>query len=314
MKKYLIEIVFGFLLPATIIAVVSEYSLRKIPNDYSFKNQWLTQNSQEVEVLALGASTVLYDINPQYLNKKGFNAAHLSQSLKYDHFIFNKYIDKMPSLEYVILGIEYWSPFGDIEDSPEWWRVKFYNIHYGGNFYRWEGKYNYELYFRNVATFKTATNGLLTLMGLKNETRRTVNELGYGANYTIENRQNNWDNGEIEVNRHNSLISSALESNVIAQNKKYVDEIIKECKKRNIKVLLVNFPLYSSYRSLQKEEFLSIQKDFCKSFDEQYNNVSFFDFSDNDYFTEPDFYDANHLNEIGSKKFTLMLDSIINNL
>ncbi|MBF6598611.1 MAG: hypothetical protein ITF98_10370 [Fermentimonas sp.] len=311
MKKYLIEIGLYFLLPATLLAVVSEYSLRKIPNDYAFKNQWLTINSRDVEVLALGASTVLYDINPQYLNKKGFNAAHLSQSLKYDHFIFHKFIDQMPSLEYVILGIEFWSPFGDIEDSPEWWRVKFYNIHYGSNFHRWQGKYNYELYFKNAATFKTAANGLLTIMGLKDESRRTVNDMGYGANYTLDKRQANWDNGEFEANRHNSIITHAIDKNNIIHNKKYVNDIIRECEKRNIKVLLINLPLYTSYRNSQKEEYLTIQKDFCISFDEQYDNVFFYDFSNIDYFTEHDYYDANHLNEIGSKKITLMLDSII---
>ena len=306
MKKYLIEIGLYFLLPLVLMGAVAEYSLRKIPNDYSFKNQWLTQNSKDVEILVLGSSSVLYDINPEYLHKKGFNAAHLSQSLKYDHFIFNKFIDQMPSLEYVILGIEYWSPFGEIEDSPEWWRVKFYNIHYGSNFYKWQGKYNYEIYFNNAA------NGLLTIMGLKNENRRTVNDMGYGANYTSDKRQVDWDNGELEANRHNSLIRHAIDKNNITHNRQFVNDIIKKCEKRGIKVLLINLPLHTSYRNYQKQELINIQKDFCEAFDEQYDNVLFYDFSSSTYFAESDYYDANHLNEIGSKKFTLMLDSIIN--
>ncbi len=313
MKKYIIEILFYFLLPALLIAVVAEYSLRKIPNDYAYKNQWLTKNSKDVEVLALGASTVMYDINPEYFSKIGFNAAHLSQTLKYDHFIFNKFIDKMPSLEYVILGIDFWSPFGDIEDSPEWWRVKFYNIHYGGNFYRWEGKYNYELYFRNVETFKTAASGLLSIIGLKSESRRTVNDLGYGANYTKENRQPNWDNGVFEASRHNGLIESAVKNNLVALNKNYVEDIIIESKKRDIKVILINLPMYSSYRNTLKVEYLNIKREFCASLAQQYDNVLYYDFSASECFTENDFYDANHLNDIGTKKFTLMLDSIINN-
>ena len=313
MKKYLTEIVLYFLLPLVLMGVVAEYSLRKIPNDYAFKNHWLTQNSKDVQVFALGASTVLYDIDPQYLNKKGFNAAHLSQSLKYDHFIFNKFIDQMPSLEYVIMGIEYWSPFLDMGNSPEWWRVKFYNIHYGGNFYKREGKYNYELYFRNVETFKSAANGLLTIMGLKNESRRTVNDMGYAANYTLNNRTDNWDNGEYEVNRHNILISETIEEGVIVHNKKYLDDIINKCKERDIKVLLVNFPMYKSYRDLQLEEYLKTRNEFCNYFEEKYENVQFYDFSDDERFTEDDYYDANHLNEFGTKKFTMILDSVMNN-
>src|SRR5690554_4833886 len=108
MKKYLFEMFFVFLLPISLIAVIAEYSLRKIPNDYAFKNQWLTENSHDVEVLALGASSILHDINPHYLHNKGSNGGHLSQSLKYDHLTSHKFIDQMPSLECVIRGIDFW--------------------------------------------------------------------------------------------------------------------------------------------------------------------------------------------------------------
>ncbi len=311
MKKYLTEIVFCFLLPALLIAAVAEYSLRKIPNDYAFKNQWLTKNSRDVEVLALGASSILYDVDPTYFSSKGFNAAHFSQSLKYDHFIYNKFIEQMPSLEYVIMGVDFWTPFGDIEDSPEWWRVKYYNIHYGSNYYRWLGKYNFELYFRDIPTFKRATNGFLSLLGLKEETNVAVNENGHGLHYTLENRADNWDNGEFEAARHNTLIIEGLHDSLIEQNRQYMEEIIRKSAERGVKVLLVNVPLYVSYRDTQNREFLKQQKDFCTYFVKEYNNVQFYDFSDDPRFTEEDFYDANHLNDIGTRKFTLFLDSIM---
>lgn len=313
MKKYLSEIIFCFLLPATLVAVVAEYSLRKIPNDYAFKSQWLTRNSHDVEVLALGASSILYDINPAYLSKNGFNAAHFSQSLKYDHFIFNKFIDQMPSLEYVIMGIDFWTPFGDIEETSEWWRVKYYNIHYGSKLYRWEGKYNYELYFHDISTFKRAANGFLTLLGLKDETRITINDRGHGLHYSFNNRATEWDNGEYEASRHNSLISEALEGNQVDQNKRYVEDIIRKSMDKNVKVLLVNAPLYQSYRKNQNKEFVNQHRDFCNYFAEEYDNVLFYDFSDDSRFTEDDFYDANHLNDRGTKKFTMMVDSILAN-
>ncbi len=310
MKKYLLEIVFYFLLPAALIAVVSEYSLRKIPNDYAYKNQWLTQNSRDVEVLALGSSCVLYGIAPQLLQKKGFNAAYFSQSLKYDHFIFNKFIDQMPYLEYVIIGMDYWSPFGAIEESPEWWRAKYYNIHYGSRFHRWEAKYNYELYFRNIETFKRAGMGFLTLLGLKNETYRLVNDLGYATDYTMNNRPVEWDNGESTVSHHNELIYSSSKGN-IDQNRQFVEEIISTSADRNVKVMLVNFPMYKSYRNNRVQELVSQERDFYNYFVEKYENVFFHDFSADARFSENDFYDANHLNEKGAEKFTRILDSIM---
>ena len=313
MKKYLFEMFFIFLLPISLIAVIAEYSLRKIPNDYAFKNQWLTENSHDVEVLALGASSILHDINPHYLHKKGFNAAHLSQSLKYDHLIFNKFIDQMPSLEYVIMGIDFWTPFGDIEESPEWWRVKYYNIHYGGKLYRWEGRYNYELYFRDIATFKRAANGLLTLLGMKNESHITTDDRGYGIHYTFDNRDAEWDNGEFEASRHNALIADIIDKSRIEQNRQYVEEIISKSAEKNVKVILIISPLFQSYRNNQQREFVDQQKEFCHYFRDNYSNVLFYDFSDDPRFMEDDFYDANHLNERGTEKFTRILDSIMSN-
>ncbi len=311
MKKFLIEIVCYFLFPAALIGVVAEYSLRKIPNDYAVKNEWLTRNSGDVQVIALGASSVLHDINPRYFQKAGFNAAHLSQSLKYDHFIFNKFIDQMQSLEYVIVAVDYWSPFGTIEESPEWWRVKYYNIHYGSNYYKWESRYNYELYFHDIGTFVNAAKGFLTLIGLRDESHRTVNEVGYGIHYTLENRSEEWDNGLEEASRHNKLIASALHSGLLDQNRGYVEDIIKKSEERDVKVILLNMPLYKSYREARDGEYVKIHNNFCRYFSDRYSHVMFHDFSGDPRFAEDDYYDANHLNEKGAEKFSLLLDSIM---
>lgn len=313
MKKYLFEITFYFLLPAVLIAAVAEYSLRKIPNDYALKNELLTKNSSNLEVLALGASSILHDFNPYFIEKNGFNAAHLSQSLKYDRLIFNKFIDQMPNLEYVIMGIDYWSPYGDIEESPEWWRVKYYNIHYGANLYRWKGRYNYELYFRDIGTFKRAVQGLLTLLGIRNDTNVSINDRGFGINYTLENRSSNWDNGHYEASRHNALVDEALKLRPADHNNQYVEDIILQCASRGIKVFLINVPLYRTYRENLNRSHLSSQNEFCQFFEKNYANVKHFDFSDDPRFSEDDFYDSNHLNDRGSEKFTRILDSIMNN-
>lgn len=310
MKKYLVEIVLYFMLPLVAMGVVFEYSLRQIPNDYAHKNRWLTQNSSELEVLLLGSSCVLYGVNPSFIKKKAFNAAYFSQSLKYDHFIFNKFIDQMPSLEYIIIGIDYWSPFASIEESPEWWRIKYYNIHYGSKFHRWEGKYNFELYFRDFDTFERAGKGFLTLFGLMNESQRISNELGYGTNYTLNNRSDQWDDDEPMAIMHNDLIAKSSKEN-IDENKYYLEMIIEESAKNNVKVMLVNFPLHKSYRDSRNEEFVYQEKEFCRYFDKKYENVSVLDFSANSNFNESDFFDPNHLNEYGAEKLTQILDSIM---
>ena len=310
MKKFIFEIIFYFLLPLTVIAVVAEYSLRSVPNDYAYKNDWLEENAQAVNILCLGPSTVFYDINPVYLDKVGFNAAHVSQSIKYDHFIFNKFYEQMDSLQYVIIGIDPWTPHGTMEDNDEWWRVKYYSIHYGCDYHKGERRYNYELHIHNLRVFKEAFRGLLTLIGLKNESHITVNSLGYGTNYTLKERAPNWNDGKPEALSHNNLIKESLKLNEIVNNREYITDISNKCKERNIEVILICTPLHNSYFDNIDEEYVKDRNDFCNSFANQFDNVSFYDFSDDKRFSEDDFYDFNHLNENGAKKFTMILNNI----
>ena len=100
---------------------------------------------------------------------------------------------------------------------------------------------------------------------------------------------------------------------VLGYDKQYVEDIIRKCAEKDIKVLIVNSPLYKSYLDNQKNEYLEQQKSFCNYFAENYSNVELYDFRGDIRFTENDFYDSNHLNEIGSKKFTMILDSVIVN-
>jgi len=120
-----------------------------------------------------------------------------------------------------------------------------------------------------------------------------------------------WDNGIAEATRHNALIAHAIDADLFDQNKQYVEEIIRKSAERNVKVMLINVPLYNSYRENQNSLFLKQQKDFCKYFAERHKNVLYYDFSGDLRFTEDDFYDANHLNDKGTKKFSLLLDSIM---
>lgn len=311
MKKYLVEIIFYFLLPLAVILIVAEYSIRKIPNDYAYKSDWLTQNAQDIKILCLGPSSINYDINPLFFDAKGFNAAHVSQTIKYDHFILDKYISRMDSLRYLIIGIDYWSPYGSMEETAEWWRLKYYSIHYGCKYHKGEAKYNYELYFHKLENFKIALNGLLTLLGLRNETHRTVNDLGWGENYTLSDRTTEWDNGIPEALRHNRMLEESLHPNLLEENRGYLADICRKSEQRGIQVLLVNTPLYKSYYDNLNPRFVKERKDFCDSFVSRFNNVEHLDFTNDSRFSADDFYDSNHLNEIGTKKFTRILNDII---
>lgn len=108
MEKFLRKTTL-FIIPILLGLVFCEHFLRKIPNDYSFKNEWLSNNARTIQVLNMGSSHAFYGIEPNLFSCKAFNAAHVSQSIKYDHFIFSKFVNDMDSLKVLVLPISYFS-------------------------------------------------------------------------------------------------------------------------------------------------------------------------------------------------------------
>lgn len=70
-----------------------------------------------------------HEINPVYFDKNCFNFSINSQSVYYNWFILNKYINKLPKLQYVIVPISYPTLTDKLEDGIEYWR-KYRYIHY----------------------------------------------------------------------------------------------------------------------------------------------------------------------------------------
>lgn len=314
MKKFLFEIIVYFFIPVLGFAIVSEYSLRQIPNDYSFKNRWMETNCKNLKVLCLGASSIYYGINPSDMDINTFNGAHVSQTLNYDHFIFNKFINRMDSLQYLVLGVDYWSPFSSLEEGPEWWRVRNYSIYYGCNYHKGELKYNYELYFHNYQTFKRAAKGFLTSIGFRHDSNINVNALGFGLHYSSKNKKSNWDNGRENALRNNKEIKDVEYLNLINKNRVYLQDICKKCADRNIKVFIVSAPEYKSYRAYSDKNYVNEKNGFCNSFAKSFKNVTYLDYSSDKRFVSDDFFDAYHLNEIGAYKLTKIINSKISEM
>ncbi len=129
MKRFIIRTVLLIIVPLLLGIVLCEYYLRKIPNDYSYKNEWLSNNAGSIRVLNMGSSHAFYGIEPSQFSCKAFNAAHVSQSIKYDHFIFSKFVNEMDSLEVLVLPVSYGSFLGfGPENGIEDWRVKYLSL------------------------------------------------------------------------------------------------------------------------------------------------------------------------------------------
>lgn len=305
MEKFLRKTTL-FIIPILLGLVFCEHFLRKIPNDYSFKNEWLSNNARTIQVLNMGSSHAFYGIEPNLFSCKAFNAAHVSQSIKYDHFIFSKFVNDMDSLKVLVLPISYFSftSFGP-EKGIEDWRAKYYSIYYGCKYHRFEPKYNLEIY-NNLRLKKV----LYSVFGKVNH--RTCSDLGWGTTFKFENRSNDWKkSGPIAVKRHTS---AKIDMGIVEKNKRLIEEMLDKCGRKQVKVIIMTMPAYQTYRENLNQKQLELMEECCGYFVKHHDNVCYLNLMADERFCEDDFYDADHLNEFGAAKLTRILQHTIDTL
>ena len=118
MKLYIKKSI-SFILIFIILVIILEIVARDMYNnrtDLFFKHKCFRENQNEIEILFLGSSHTEQSVNPQYINKKAFNISYVSQDFYYDYAILKKYINCMPNLETIVLGLSFFS-FGYDEEE-----------------------------------------------------------------------------------------------------------------------------------------------------------------------------------------------------
>lgn len=306
MKKFLYKLIL-FAFPVILFFVFVEFGIRQIPNDYKYKNLWLEENIGFVQILIAGTSQGLYGINPVYLSKRAFNGCHVSQTPKYDKFLIDKFIEKADSLEYIILPIAYHSLVYDLEDGQEWWRVKNYCIYYDCPCHQYELKYQTEIYGLNIISQVKRLGRYI----VKDVDAINCDSLGFGTNYAKANRaEEEWfNNGEGRIKGH--TVDLQKQATRIEENKNRLNSIAMTCKNNDVTLLLVTMPVHKSYSERIDSAQYNLTINFCDSLIETYDNVKYLNLFTDKRFIEDDFFDADHLCEIGAEKLTKILDEYI---
>jgi hypothetical protein len=302
MKKFLHSFLI-FILPIIVIGVSSEILLRHIPNDYSFKKEYLDRYSDSIRILCLGNSHTFYGINPIYFSSKGFNAGNISQTLDYDLLILQQYSNHWGKLKLILIPISYSSLFSKLESGSQAWRIRnyyYYNkigrapVNFEDNFDIFSGKYSTNL-------------GRIYSFYIQKTSSLSCSQSGWGIEYNSKNKQ------DLNIT---GIISAKKQTHKNAKCFKEVLNILKSIlefsQNRGVKVLLFTPPAFHTYieqlDSAQLSQTYASVKDICK----KYGNAKYIDMLSDGSFIASDFYDADHLNEIGAKKLTIKVDSIIN--
>jgi hypothetical protein len=300
MKKFLFHL-SKIIFPILVFFLVLEIALRKIPNDYQLKKDYLDKNATEINTLILGSSHTFYGINPEYFSKKTFNAAYVSQSLDLDYEILKKYNSKLKNLKTVILPISYFSLFETLETDVEKWRIKNYVIYYD-----FENKYRFTDNFESLDNHIALNIKKMIKYYVLDKTFITASVLGWGTNFNSENKKEL--KGAFTAKKH-----TVKNFNLYSENVKSLQKIIALCRKNKVKVICITTPTDASYHqslnAIQLEKTTKTISEIVKN----NPNCHYLNLLKSNKFSNIDFYDADHLNEIGAKKLSLCLNRLITN-
>ncbi|MDW7692606.1 hypothetical protein R9C00_12280 [Flammeovirgaceae bacterium SG7u.111] len=300
MKRFIYKTIF-LVIPIIAMLSIAEFILRKIPNDYSYKNEYLKKHATEIEILFLGSSHAYFGIDPEFLkSKKGFNGAHVGQKLAEDIEILKKHIANLNNLEFLVLPIDYFTLFKEYSVSY----VKNYRIYYGIKNYGGIADDFEMLNFPLKSKIIQISNFLLY-----HNNNITCNTLGWGTSYKSTDQQDLVKQGKIRAVGHTVENCIFLDANI-----QRLKEIIAISKAKKFNVVFYTSPAYYTYIDYINPDQLNTTINTINKIVNSSENLYYFNFLKDPNFVKEDFWDSNHLNEIGAEKLTLKLDSLINNI
>lgn len=297
-------IIFSF--PLFIMAFVLEVAIRQVPNPYKYKYEWMQKHAEDVEVIILGSSHTFYGIRPEFFKDKAFNLANVSQGLRQDLFLLGHWAYRYKNLKTVIYPISYYTWFSHgLEFGSESYRCRYYKIYMDSDLYPDFSLYNIEL-----SDFRTAKGKIRKL--LNPNASPGYNKYGWGTTYCLSNKKIlKWKNGteaEAAVKRH-----TAKEWDKIDHNYKLMKELADLCKNHRIQLVLITTPCWNTYYNHLDQGQLKKMYELTHQLQKEYG-LPYFDYMKDSRFSANDFYDSNHLSDVGAIKFTQILDKDIRNL
>ena len=294
-----------YLTPILMVFLCIEVFYRVVPNDYSIKYETIPKKLDRTEVLIFGNSHTFYGLNPQYFSRPTYNLSHISQTLYFDQLLFNQYLDQFKNLKCVVLHIEYTSLSEIVETEENKWRKYYYQTYMHLDVPSIKS-YDLTKYFiSSTRTFNA--NSKLIAQYLKDGTIAHCDQNGFGTNYKKSAKK--------PLLEKDALIRvKNIEDGLMdfTDNISRVQSMIDACKKRNIKVLLLNMPVTKYFSDNVNPVKLKKIQNTCKIITSKNANVYYLNLFTDKRFTLEDFYDADHLDTGGAAKCSRIVNDFTN--
>jgi hypothetical protein len=309
--KKILWFILPVLLPLLVILLSIELILEKYPSTFQYKAQYIKQNSNTISIIFLGSSHTQNAINPEYITS--YNAANLafgSQDYKLDMQLLNHWIGRLPKLKYVVFDLSYHSL--EFENPPNYYvntlYLKYYHIN---NFTKKTSLFNRSVFLSRPSLY-------LELLKYRNNIPN-INKFGFSTESALWEKELdrfknlNYDTTFINADLNNIFINRHREENIHAyyKNSFRLLNMIKRCIRNHMQPIILIPPVYQSYYLEMTPSKKERRDNFLRIIKKKYPQIIIINYENNSIFSVTDFINEDHLNPIGAKKFTQIVDSII---
>lgn len=306
MKKLFLRFLL-LAVPAALFLLYHEYRFeRGHNNQYVVKKAYLEARLDEIEVLILGGSSVFYGIAPSaFAPTKAFNLAATSQTLYYDAELLKKYVARMPRLRVVIVGMPYVTLGRQLDDEPEAWRSYYYRYVYGLPHRDKE----MALHVRNYSAYYLQANSLsfLTDFMLYKDVRTEIDSSGGQRPASYPQLSESMALlAPVTLARHHGVIKESK----FSENIRILYQIDSLVRAHDARLILVTPPATAGYRQGTDPRLSQAMELQISAFLDK-TKTTHLDFWADSSFSDPDFYDPDHLNYPGSIRFSRILSERI---
>ncbi len=276
------------------LAALEIYLRQPSADEFSAKRTFLEENKTSCEVLLMGSSHTQTDLNPEWIDMNSVNVANFSQPFYYDYKILEKYAREMPVLKAVVLSLSY--PV--FYSAPTERQENLYSIHWGLEPY--SGKKDIDNYSAVLA------------LGLENSIDRAINGENYYQHRGWYESNDSYKGAETEAKNkakvwHGMMYDEEWEGCV-----GWLDKIIAECKKNDIRLILYFPPFVQSLNDLIRQDHWSEKILVYSEKIKKEDNVIIIDTNDNEIYSDNFFKDPDHLNRNGAMILTKTINDVLN--
>jgi hypothetical protein len=305
-RKRLLVRALLFALPLLVVVGWVEGRLRAIDNSFMMKRRELEARLPNLEVLVTGGSVALNGIDADALGVPAFNVGSGSQTLHYDVAIVSRYLDRLPRLRMVLIAHPFLYLHTELRNAPEAWRQHFYSVFWDVPVERPGDQLVTIQRHSYIALYTPRTAIEYALKGADAALTEGFHATGWlpVAVPSPAVRAAGLDPAWMKVRAEGHREQMRGES--LTRNLAELEAFAAALRARGVLLVMTWVPGAPGYSERFGAGTLAeVRADIAGL--EQRAGVRFFDYSRDPRFGPNDFYNADHLDENGARKWTAML-------